>query len=198
MTTDTDSKISDHHLQRKALIYVRQSTMKQVRENTASTARQYELVDTATALGWRKDLISVIDEDLGKSASSAAHRHGFQKLVAEVALGQVGIVMGLEISRLARNNADFQQLLQLCGANNTLIYDADALERRTGVDSAWQWRFLPRTVFILSVFNWSRLKPAQIAKTSTSGSEGFLKGASDPKPLEVLELLTHSSSLMTL
>ena len=127
MRTDTDSKIAEHHLQRKALIYVRQSTMKQVRENTASTARQYELVDTATALGWRQELIRVIDEDLGKSASSAAHRHGFQKLVAEVALGQVGIVMGLEISRLARNNADFQQLLQLCGTNNTLIYDADAL-----------------------------------------------------------------------
>jgi DNA invertase Pin-like site-specific DNA recombinase len=127
MTTDTDHKIANHHLQRKALIYVRQSTMKQVRENTASTARQYELVDTATALGWHPDLIHVIDEDLGKSASSAAHRTGFQKLVAEVALGQVGIVMGLEISRLARNNADFQQLLQLCGTNNTLIYDADAL-----------------------------------------------------------------------
>ena len=127
MTTDTQSKIADHHLQRKALIYVRQSTMKQVRENTESTARQYGLVDTATALGWRKDLINVIDEDLGKSASSAANRNGFQKLVAEVAMGQVGIVMGLEISRLARNNADFQQLLQLCGTNNTLIYDADAL-----------------------------------------------------------------------
>ena len=127
MTTDTESKIADHHLKRKALIYVRQSTMKQVRENTESTARQYGLVDTATALGWRKDLISVIDDDLGKSASSAVHRNGFQKLVADVAMGQVGIVMGLEISRLARNNADFQQLLQLCGTNNTLIYDADAL-----------------------------------------------------------------------
>ncbi len=127
MTNDTDSKISDHHLRRKALIYVRQSTMKQVRENTESTARQYGLVDTASTLGWPKDLISVIDEDLGKSGSSAANRHGFQKLVAEVAMGQVGVVMGLEISRLARNNADFQQLLQLCGTNNTLIYDADAL-----------------------------------------------------------------------
>ncbi|MCP3878781.1 MAG: recombinase family protein, partial [Sulfitobacter sp.] len=127
MKTDTDKKISEHHLQRKALVYVRQSTMKQVRENTASTARQYQLVDTAIALGWHQELIHVIDEDLGKSARSAAHRHGFQKLVADVALGQVGIVMGLEISRLARNNADFQQLLQLCGTNNTLIYDADAL-----------------------------------------------------------------------
>lgn len=127
MTTDTESKISDHHLKRNALIYVRQSTMKQVRENTESTARQYGLVDTAAALGWRKERISVIDDDLGKSASSAAHRNGFQKLVADVAMGQVGIVMGLEISRLARNNADFQQLLQLCGTNNTLIYDADAL-----------------------------------------------------------------------
>ena len=127
MRADTDHKISEHHLQRKALVYVRQSTMKQVRENTASTARQYQLVDTAIALGWHPDLIHVIDEDLGQSARSATHRHGFQKLVADVALGQVGIVMGLEISRLARNNADFQQLLQLCGTSNTLIYDADAL-----------------------------------------------------------------------
>ena len=127
MNTDTDKKISAHHLQRKALVYVRQSTMKQVRENTASTARQYQLVDTAIALGWHPDLIHVIDEDLGQSARSATHRHGFQKRVADVALGQVGIVMGLEISRLARNNADFQQLLQLCGTSNTLIYDADAL-----------------------------------------------------------------------
>jgi len=127
MKTDRENKISEHHLNRKALIYVRQSTLKQVLENSASTARQYALVDTAAALGWRQDLIGVIDDDLGKSARSAAHRNGFQKLIAEVAMGQVGIVMGLEMSRLARNNADFQQLLQLCGTNNTLIYDADAI-----------------------------------------------------------------------
>ena len=127
MTTYGDSKVADHHLNRKALIYVRQSSMKQVMENTESTARQYALIDQALEMGWRRDRIGVIDEDLGKSASSAAHRNGFQKLVADVAMGQVGIVMGLEMSRLARNNADFQQLLHICGSNNTLIYDADAV-----------------------------------------------------------------------
>jgi len=127
MTTYHDSKVASHHLQRKALIYVRQSSMKQVMENTESTARQYALVDHAVELGWPQELIAVIDDDLGKSASSAEHRNGFQQLVADVAMGQVGIVMGLEMSRLARNNADFQQLLHICGSNNTLIYDADAV-----------------------------------------------------------------------
>ncbi len=127
MSTYSDSKVASHHLKRKALIYVRQSSMKQVMRNTESTARQYALVDQALALGWRRDLIGVIDDDLAKSGSSAVHRNGFQELVADVAMGQVGIVMGLEISRLARNNADFQQLLHICGSNNTLIYDADAV-----------------------------------------------------------------------
>jgi len=117
--------VADHHLNRQALIYVRQSSMKQVIENSESTARQYALVDKAQQLGWSREQIGVIDDDLGKSGSSAVHRNGFQRLVADVAMGQVGIVMGLEISRLARNNADFQQLLHLCGSNNTLIYDAD-------------------------------------------------------------------------
>ena len=127
MSTYSDSKVADHHLNRQALIYVRQSSMKQVMQNTESTARQYALVETAQELGWCRDLIGVIDDDLGKSGTSATHRYGFQRLVADVAMGQVGIVMGLEMSRLARNNADFQQLLHLCGSNNTLIYDADAV-----------------------------------------------------------------------
>ncbi len=127
MNTYSESKVASHHLKRKALIYVRQSSMKQVMENTESTARQYGLVDKALELGWSQELIGVIDDDLGKSASSAEHRNGFQKLVADVAMGKAGIVMGLEISRLARNNADFQQLLHICGSHNTLIYDADAV-----------------------------------------------------------------------
>ena len=127
MSTYNDSKIARHHLNRQALIYVRQSSLKQVLENTESTARQYALVDTALELGWQRDRIGVIDDDPGKSGSAVVHRDGFQRLVAEVAMGQVGIVMGLEMSRLARNNADFQQLLHLCGSNATLIYDADAV-----------------------------------------------------------------------
>jgi len=120
-------KIQSHHLSRKALVYVRQSTLHQVFEHRESTARQYGLSFTAQELGWPEHLVEVIDDDLGQSGGSAQYRHGFQRLVADVALGQVGLVMGLEISRLARNNADFQQLLQICGLNQTLIYDADAV-----------------------------------------------------------------------
>src|SRR5215470_3093305 len=120
-------KIQAHHLSRQALVYVRQSTLHQVFAHGESTARQYGLAATAQDLGWPDALVEVIDDDLGQSGSSATHRPGFQRLVASVALGQVGIVMGLEISRLARNNADFQQLLQICGLNQTLICDADAI-----------------------------------------------------------------------
>ncbi len=127
MTDPSGAKIHAHHLSRKALVYVRQSTLHQVFAHRESTARQYGLSFTAQDLGWPDHLVEVIDDDLGQSGASAQYRHGFQRLVAEVALGQVGIVMGLEISRLARNNADFQQLLQICGLNQTLIYDADAV-----------------------------------------------------------------------
>jgi DNA invertase Pin-like site-specific DNA recombinase len=121
------AKIQAHHLSRKALVYIRQSTLHQVFAHRESTARQYGLTLTARDPGWPDHLVEVIDDDLGQSGGSAQYRHGFQRLVADVALGQVGIVMGLEISRLARNNADFQQLLQICGLNQTLIYDADAV-----------------------------------------------------------------------
>jgi DNA invertase Pin-like site-specific DNA recombinase len=121
------AKIQAHHLSRKALVYVRQSTLHQVFAHRESTARQYGLTLTARDPGWPDHLVEVIDDDLGQSGGSAQYRHGFQRLVADVAPGQVGIVMGLEISRLARNNADFQQLLQICGLNQTLIYDADAV-----------------------------------------------------------------------
>jgi DNA invertase Pin-like site-specific DNA recombinase len=127
MTGAHHPKIHAHHLRRKALVYVRQSTLHQVFAHGESTARQYGLTATAQDLGWPDALVEVIDDDLGQSGASATRRHGFQRLVASVALGQVGIVMGLEISRLARNNADFQQLLQICGLNQTLICDADAM-----------------------------------------------------------------------
>jgi len=127
VTAPHQAKIQAHHLSRKALVYVRQSTLHQVFEHSESTARQYGLSATAQDLGWPEHLVEVIDDDLGKSGGSTQYRHGFQRLVADVAMGQVGIVIGLEISRLARNNADFQQLLQICGLNQTLICDADAI-----------------------------------------------------------------------
>jgi DNA invertase Pin-like site-specific DNA recombinase len=123
--------IHAHHLSRKALVSVRPSTLHQVFAQGESTARQYGRTATAQDVGWPDALVEVIEDALGQSGSSATHRHGVQRRVADVALGQVGIVMGLESSRLARNNADFQPLLQLCGLNQTLLGEADALDALT-------------------------------------------------------------------
>ena len=108
-------------------MYVRQSTMAQVRENTESLKRQYELVDRAHRLGWPADRVRVVDDDLGCSGAEATARAGFQGLVAAVGLGQVGLVLGIEVSRLARRNADWYHLLDLCAMTDTLIADADGL-----------------------------------------------------------------------
>jgi DNA invertase Pin-like site-specific DNA recombinase len=121
------SKVTAAHLSRTALLYVRQSSLKQVIHNTESAVRQYDLRGKAIALGWAADQITVIDIDQGQSGASAADREGFQHLVAEVSLGRAGIVLGLECSRLARNSADWHQLLELCGLTGTLICDEDGL-----------------------------------------------------------------------
>ncbi len=121
------SKIRAEHLAKRALVYVRQSTARQVEHNRESTQRQYALVDRAQALGWHPEHISVVDEDLGLSGATTQGRDGFARMTAEVALGQVGIILGLEVSRLARNNADWYRLLDLCGITNTLIGDADGV-----------------------------------------------------------------------
>jgi excisionase family DNA binding protein len=118
-------KIQPEHLARPAFVYVRQSTVGQVRHRHESQRRQYGLADDARALGWRE--VIVIDADQGKSGASATDRLGFQRLVATVGLGQAGAVVGLEVSRLARNNRDWYQLLDLCGLMNTLIIDADGI-----------------------------------------------------------------------
>lgn len=120
-------KVRTAHLRRTAMIYVRQSTLRQVLEHTESTQRQYGLRERALALGWPPEQVVVIDQDLGQSGASAADRAGFQRLVAEVSLGHVGIVLGLEVSRLARNSADWHKLLELCALTGTLICDEDGL-----------------------------------------------------------------------
>ena len=112
-------KITARHLGRLAMLYVRQSTLHQVLENTESTARQYGVRERAIALGWEASHIVVIDQDLGQSGASAVDRAGFQRLVAEVGLGHVGLVMGLEVSRLARDNAAWYRLL---GAPRGAVY----------------------------------------------------------------------------
>jgi DNA invertase Pin-like site-specific DNA recombinase len=127
MNSEAYQKITDTHLSRMAFLYVRQSTLRQVFENTESTQRQYALRDRAVALGWPLDRIVVIDSDLGQSGATAADREGFQRLVSEVGLGRVGIVLGLEVSRLARNNTDWHRLLELCALADTLILDEDGL-----------------------------------------------------------------------
>ncbi|MGH9918903.1 MAG: recombinase family protein, partial [Nitrososphaerales archaeon] len=110
-----------------AYLYIRQSTLRQVAENRESTQRQYALRHRALALGWKDEQLVVVDEDLGLSGTSSRDRQGFQRMVAEVSLGRVGLVMGLEVSRLARNNADWQRLLELCSMTETLILDEDGL-----------------------------------------------------------------------
>ena len=120
-------KVQPHHLQRSAYLYIRQSSMRQVMENVESTKRQYALRNRAAALGWRDDQIIVIDNDQGESGASAAWREGFQRLVTDVGMGHAGMVMGLEVSRLARNNADWHRLLEICALADTLILDEDGV-----------------------------------------------------------------------
>jgi len=121
------TKINSTHLSRLACVYLRQSSAAQVEHNRESTARQYALVAKAADLGWPAQQVLVIDEDLGVSGSGIIERSGFARLTAEVALGHVGIVLGLEVSRLARNNAEWYRLLDLCGLTDTLIGDADGI-----------------------------------------------------------------------
>jgi len=122
-----EGKIKSQHLRRNAYLYVRQSTLRQVVENTESTERQYALRQRAIQLGWTQEQIVVIDNDLGQSGASASDRLGFQKLVGEVGMARAGIVMGLEVSRLARNSADWHRLLEMCALTDTLILDEDGL-----------------------------------------------------------------------
>jgi DNA invertase Pin-like site-specific DNA recombinase len=127
MLNTAPSKVKAAHLKREAFLYVRQSTLRQVQQNTESTQRQYALQQRAVALGWAIERVHVIDCDLGHSGASTVDREGFQQLVAEVSMGHAGIVLGLEVSRLARNSADWQRLLELCALTDTLILDEDGL-----------------------------------------------------------------------
>ena len=124
---DLPGKVQPHHRQRLAAVYVRQSTLQQVERHQESTRLQYALVERAIALGWSREQVLLIDDDLGRSGASAEGRPGFQRLVAEVGLDHIGIVLGLEISRLARSSRDWYQLLEVCAVFSTLIADADGV-----------------------------------------------------------------------
>ena len=122
-----EGKITSTHLSRGVCVYVRQSTPSQVEHNRESTDRQYKLVDRAVALGWDRRQVQVIDEDLAQSAQTSARRGGLATMIAEVALGHVGLILSIEVSRVARNNTDWYQLLDLCSVSDTLIGDEDGL-----------------------------------------------------------------------
>jgi DNA invertase Pin-like site-specific DNA recombinase len=121
------AKITPQHRQRRAVVYVRQSTPGQVERNTESSARQYALAERAVELGWPAEAVVIVDEDTGHSAARAHSRIGFRELVAEVGLGHVGVILALEVSRLARSSADWHQLLDLCALTRTLICDGDGI-----------------------------------------------------------------------
>jgi len=120
-------KVTDKHRRRRAVVYVRQSTLHQVERHVESAARQYALRERAVALGWPAASVVVVDEDTGRSGATSEGRIGFKELVAEVGLGHVGLVLALEVSRLARSSADWHQLLDLCALTGTLIADADGV-----------------------------------------------------------------------
>jgi DNA invertase Pin-like site-specific DNA recombinase len=126
MTTQ-DPKIRPEHLRRAAVVYVRQSSLHQVRGNRESAARQYALAERARALGWPAGTVQVIDDDQGRSGATAAHRQGFKKLLAEIGAGQVGLVLALEASRLARSSADWHRLVEICVVTHTLLADEAAV-----------------------------------------------------------------------
>jgi DNA invertase Pin-like site-specific DNA recombinase len=119
--------ITRRHLDRLAIVYVRQSTLTQVREHAESTARQYALAEEAARLGWNASAVVTIDTDLGLSGRTASGRSGFKEVISRVCVGEVGAIFGLEISRLARSSADLQRLLEFCSLTDTLIIDADGI-----------------------------------------------------------------------
>ena len=122
-----DERIGTAHRAKLAYVYVRQSSVGQLRHHQESTTLQYRLVDRALGLGWPRERVEIIDEDLGKSAADARQRHGFQRLIAEVGLGRAGLVLSFDASRLARNNRDWHQLLELCSLFGVLIADSERL-----------------------------------------------------------------------
>jgi DNA invertase Pin-like site-specific DNA recombinase len=126
-SVEPTSKVGPSHLERDAYVYVRQSTLAQVHDNTESLERQYELATKAQALGWAPQQVVIVDDDLGRSGADSTARAGFKGLVADVGLGKVGAVLGIEVSRLARNNTDWYQLLDLCALTDTLIVDGDGI-----------------------------------------------------------------------
>ena len=164
-------KIAPHHLEREACLYVRQSSLRQVIENTESTRRQYGLSQRATALGWPTERIRVIDEDQGKSGAYSGNRSGFRDLMGSIAAGEVGIVLGLEVSRLARDNADWHQLLRIAGITNTLILDETGIYDPNDVND----KLLLGVKGTLSEFELQGIKARLLGGQRSAAARGALK-----------------------
>lgn len=166
-----DTKITAAHLRRYACVYVRQSSAAQVQNNRESTERQYALVERAVSLGWQREHVTVIDEDLGVSGGGLVDRVGFARLTSEVGLARVGIVLGLEVSRLARNNADWYRLLDLYGVTDTLIGDGDG-SHTNGVARPWL------VMAWIAIVEWSPAsKSVQSIATTISSRPPITNGA---------------------
>ena len=164
-------KVATHHLEREACLYVRQSSLRQVMQNTESTRRQYGLSQRATALGWPAERIRVIDEDQGKSGAYSGNRSGFRDLMGSIAAGDVGIVLGLEVSRLARDNADWHQLLRIAGITNTLILDETGIyDPNNGND-----KLLLGVKGTLSEFELQGIKARLVGGQRSAAARGALK-----------------------
>ena len=164
-------KIAPHHLEREACLYVRQSSLRQVMQHTESTRRQYGLSQRATALGWPAERIRVIDEDQGKSGAYTGNRSGFRDLMGSIAAGEVGIVLGLEVSRLARDNADWHQLLRIAGITNTLILDETGIyDPNDGND-----KLLLGVKGTLSEFELQGIKARMVGGQRSAAARGALK-----------------------
>ena len=171
MSEAATRKIAPHHLEREACLYVRQSSLRQVVENTESARRQYGLSQEAMALGWPPEHIRVIDDDQGKSAAYSGNRSGFRDLMARIAAAEVGIVLGLEVSRLARDNADWHQLLRIAGITNTLILDETGIyDPNDGND-----RLLLGVKGTISEFELQGIKARLLGGQRSAAARGALK-----------------------
>lgn len=124
---EANTKVNRAHLSRDAIVYIRQSSAQQVRKNRESRQRQYALVERARSLGWPQRAIKTVDDDQGSTGTTSMHREDFKRLIAEIGAGQVGVVMALEASRLARSNADWHRLVEICVVTNTLLGDETAI-----------------------------------------------------------------------
>jgi len=146
LLSSTSEKIFRRHRERLAVVYIRQSTVQQVERHQELTRLQYALVDRAFHLGWARESIVVVDDDLGRSGATIEGRLGFQRLVAEVGLGNVGLVLGIEMSRLARSCRDWHQLLEICSLFDTLIADTDGIIRSVMLMPLFCWPWVDNEV----------------------------------------------------